>query len=116
MDQFVDRFNGCAIASGHFSRPNASNLGERALQKTWQFELDTDFDLMCVEPPDYACAVGRWLASLARGRVQLSRYRTLKCRGFRLIHLLQDDPSSCGRYTPVSRRGSPAALRDWFGT
>jgi hypothetical protein len=56
MDQFVDRFNGCAIASGHFSRPNASILGERALQKTRQFELDTDFDLMCVEPRDYACA------------------------------------------------------------
>ena len=50
MDPFVDRFNGCAIASGHFSRPRASILSERALQKTWQFELDTDFDLMCVEP------------------------------------------------------------------
>jgi hypothetical protein len=56
MDQFVDRFNGCAIASRHFSRPSASILRERALQKTWQFELDTDLDLMCVEPRDYACA------------------------------------------------------------
>jgi hypothetical protein len=49
MDQFVDRFNGCAIPSGHFSRPSTSILGERALQKTWQFELDTEFDLMCAK-------------------------------------------------------------------
>jgi hypothetical protein len=49
MDQFVDRFSGCAIASGHFSRPSTSILGERALQRIWQFELGTDFDLMCAE-------------------------------------------------------------------
>ena len=52
MHQFVDRFNGCAIASGHFSRPSPSILGERALQRTWQFELGTDFDLMCGEPDE----------------------------------------------------------------
>jgi len=45
----VDRFNGCAIASGHLSRANESILGGRALQQTWQFELNADFDLFRVE-------------------------------------------------------------------
>ncbi len=56
MDQFVDHVNGCVIASRHFSRPNAWILGETAPQQTWPFELDTNLDLVCVEPRDYASA------------------------------------------------------------
>jgi hypothetical protein len=33
--------------------------------------------------------------------------RPLEVPGFCLIHLLQHGPSSCGQYTPASRRGMP---------
>src|SRR5271163_2545412 len=60
----------------------------------------------CAEPPSANTAVegGGRAAGLIHGRNGLTR--PLEVPGFCLIHLLQHSPSSCGQYTPDSRRGS----------
>jgi len=56
-------------------------------------------------PTNATVEISGRVAGFIHGRDSLTR--PLEVLGFCLIHLLQHGPSSCGQYTPVSRRGMP---------